>query len=214
MEGALFNAKMFFLHLLRIRKDFEAEKTEFKTYVLGERNLPREFWEHPLIRKFMDHDIDDGEFVQKIAKHEHLELIRSIGPDQSTLAYAFNVRDNQSICVANDLNAGIFGELYPDPQENDKAIPIKDFKMFVTMTTFKGAEYGSRYMKAFAQGLGVQLDDPADSEINCLRSVVMDPWMVNTLHGAENFIGSTLIPALLEAAEEVYEILPNFIGEK
>jgi hypothetical protein len=69
-------------------------------------------------------------------------------------------------------------------------------------------------MKAFAQGLGVQLDDPADSEINCLRSVVMDPWMVNTLHGAENFIGSTLIPALLEAAEKAYGTLPDFIGGK
>jgi hypothetical protein len=214
MEGALFNAKMFFLHLLRIGKDFEAGKTKFKTYVLGERNLPQEFWEHPLIRRFMDHDIDDGKFVQKIGKHKHLELIRSIGPDQSTLAYAFNVLDNQSLCVANELNAGIFGKLYPDPQESDKAIPIKDFKMFVTMTTFKGAEYGRRYMKAFAQGLGVQLDDPADSEINCLRSVVMDPWMVNTLHGAENFIGSTLIPALLEAAEKAYGTLPDFIGGK
>jgi len=77
--------------------------------------------------------------------------------------------------------------------------------MFVTMTTFKGQEYGTTYMKDFAKGLRVKLDNPCSAKINCLRSVVMDPWTVNTLDKPEDFIGSTLIPALLEAAEKAYK---------
>ena len=54
----------------------------------------------------------------------------------------------------------------------------------------------------FARELDVDFQPRRDTEINCLRSVVMDPWMINTLDGAEDFIGSTLIPALLKAAEK------------
>jgi len=205
MQGALFNAKVFFLHLLRVGVDFEKGEVDFKPYILRQKDLPESFWSNELIKQFMDHEIGDRDFVEKLSLAENLDLIRSIGPDQSTLAYAFNKRGNTDLEPANYLNCAMFHNLYPNPTKEFKPIPIDQFDMFVTMTTFKGDEYGEAYMEDFAKGLGVDLPDPKTSEINCLRSVVMDPWMVNTLDIAEDFIGSTLIPALLDAAKKADE---------
>ncbi len=190
------------MHLLRVGVDFENEEVDFKPYILRQKDLPESFWSNDLIRQFMDHEIGDRDFVEKLSSAENLDLIRSIGPDQSTLAYAFNKRGNTDLESANYLNCAMFHILYPNPTEEFEPIPIDQFDMFVTMTTFKGDEYGEAYMEDFAKGLGVYLPDPRTSEINCLRSVVMDPWMVNTLDTSEDFIGSTLISALLHAAEE------------
>ena len=144
--------------------------------------------------------ISDAAFVAEIAKPEQYPLIRALGPDQSTLAYAFNLRGNRDPGVANHLNARIFEYLYP--HKWTEPLSIEGFDMFVTMTTFRLGDYGEDYMWDFARELDVDFEPRRDTEINCLRSVVMDPWMINTLDGAEDFIGSTLIPALLKAAEK------------
>ena len=207
MQGALFNAKVFFLHLLRIAHEFDVKGTgQFRPYVLGagkQFHAPEfwaDFWRSPLIGQFMARSISDAAFVTEIAKPEQYPLIRALGPDQSTLAYAFNLRGNRDPGVANHLNALIFEYLYP--HKWTEPISIESFEMFVTMTTFRLDDYGEDYMRDFARELDVDFEPRRDTEINCLRSVVMDPWMINTLDGAEDFIGSTLIPALLKAAEK------------
>jgi len=207
MQGALFNAKVFFLHLLRIAHEFDVKGTgQFRPYVLGagkQFHAPEfwaDFWRSPLIGQFMARSISDAAFVAEIAKPEQYPLIRALGPDQSTLAYAFNLRGNRDPGVANHLNARIFEYLYPSKWT--EPISIESFEMFVTMTTFRLGDYGEDYMRDFARELDVDFEPRRDTEINCLRSVVMDPWMINTLDGAEDFIGSTLIPALLKAAEK------------
>lgn len=207
MQGALFNTKVFFLHLLRLAHEFDIKGTlQFRPYVLGAGNqfhAPEfwaDLWRSPLIGQFMTRSISDAAFVAEIAKPKQYPLIRALGPDQSTMAYAFNLRGNRDPAVANHLNARIFEYLYPHKWIEPKS--IESFDMFVTMTTFRLGDYGEDYMREFARELDVDFEPRGDSEINCLRSVVMDPWMINTLDGAEDFIGSTLIPALLKAAEK------------
>ena len=201
IQGALFNARVFFIHLLRVVNDYNRGEIDFKPYLLRQNDVPRSFWNDSLIRKFMDRTISNDDFILEISSRKNLDLIRSLGPDQSTLAYAFNKRDNVSLKVANDLNDKTYSMLYPNPTEDNPVVPIDQFDMFITRTSFSGHEYGPVFVKSFADGLGVDLEDPGDAKITCLRSVVMDPWMVNTLDGAHDFIGSTLIPALMDAVK-------------
>jgi hypothetical protein len=205
IQGAIFNAKLFFIHLLRIGEEYKREQIDFKPYVLREKQVPNKFWENGLVKKFMNREISDEDFIKNflrdISLKENLNLFRSLGPDQSTLAYAFNWRGNTSLTMANKLNDSIFHKLYPDPKDG-KPISIDKFDMFITRTTFSHREYGDTFVKDFAKGLGISFDHMAD-KITCLRSVVMDPWIINTLKNSKDFdfIGSTLIPALIGAVE-------------
>ena len=77
----------------------------------------------------------------------------------------------------------------------------------VSMTTFERTNYGDEFIDNFACKLGAE-NSSGITEINCLRSTVMDPWLCKDSTLDESYINTIIIPALRKAVlESLKEIL-------
>lgn len=105
-------------------------------------------------------------FIEKF-----MEYFREIGPDENILDFAFNKKGNTDLDEFNKLNQEIYDKFHVDPNKT-----IEEFPEFIlTMTTFNPDEYGTTFMKSFASNVvGKERDKKGK---NCLRSVVMNPYL-------------------------------------
>lgn len=136
-------------------------------------------------------------------KHEHIfsdnelyGLFRDIGPDQNMVDYIFNFytdnkkTPNTDIQKLNELNNSIYNELHIH-----EGNPTPQIEMAISMTTFSRDDYGDKFINNLAVRL--KIVNPQDiTEINCLRSTVMNPWLAETDEQHMNFFEQELIPVL------------------
>jgi hypothetical protein len=117
-----------------------------------------------------------------IADPEAMKLLREIGPDLNIVSYAFNFRLpdgrlNTDLDLTNQLNRRIYDRLSIDPDED-----IYGYELIVSTTEVAAADYGTRFVEDYKARLGTSASP--GTTIQILRSVVMDPWVSDTSHGA------------------------------
>lgn len=128
------------------------------------------------------HDLIDTRGSAEISADERsLALLREIGPDQNILAYAFNFRRaggvvNEDLASANRLNKAIYGRLSIKPGTD-----IYGYDMIVSTTDLDESAYGAPFIAEFKRRLGVTGDGKI---VTVLRSVVMNPWVTETIQGS------------------------------
>jgi hypothetical protein len=139
-----------------------------------------------------------------------------LGADQNILDYAFNfytdeknTRPNTDIDKLNQMNQMVYDALHIEPGEK-----IDRYDLLVTMTSFYLAEYGDTFIYDYFRRLTREKDGNKTGieYINCLRSVVMDPWLAETdVKGGEsdteplNFIRAVIIPTLYNTVKTCAE---------
>lgn len=166
----LVNTRKFYLRLLELN-------TLQQKYVVVP--LPRlgEPWER------IQQLILDRPMADIAADATAMSLFRQLGPDQNILAYAFNFRQpngnlNTDIDQFNAFNRAIYDAFHGG---YDSGKTIHQCRFFVTFTTFRRLEYGDNFMDTFAHRLGL---DGHPQDLNCLRSVIMDPYITHTVDGS------------------------------
>ena len=172
MTESLTNTKLFYLKILQM-------------------NIKEHGYEVIPLASLPDLDLSVEEIDKIVANRSAIELLqdpqigpyfRTMGPDLNILDYAFNPKGNTNIDVFQKYNKAIYDELHV---HFNPPSPIKDFpRLMITMTTFERNDYGEYFIKSFADRLGLQ--NPANGKIerlNCLRSVVMDPYLRYTKGG-------------------------------
>ena len=120
-----------------------------------------------------------------LADRELADYFRRLGPDQNILDYVFNPKDasgeaNTGVEEFRAFNEAIYDAFhvhFAPPQPISEAAPF-----LITKTIFNRDEYGPGFVTGFASAIG--LDQPERvTELPCLRSVVMDPYLPYTVSG-------------------------------
>lgn len=119
---------------------------------------------------------------------EAMRLFREIGPDQNIVDYGLNpILEgvvNSDVDVYNNFVLEIYNAFHVKYNKEGVADDIHNYSMMVTMTTFDAASYGQEFMSTFARRLGLHYDARRHPGLNCLRSVVMNPFVSNTDSGS------------------------------
>lgn len=189
---SLINTKMFYLYLLTMAQAGDP------FFVVPLSDLPDLASDHSSALSFIENRLVSTPYQDILNDEELRSYFHRIGPDQNIVAYAFNYylpdgSPNTDIARINQFNQMIYERLYPTkPYEK-----IDQFDLMITMTTFNRTDYYNTFMDSFARRL--KAEHPEDTaSINCLRSVIMDPWTSDTYQGEQhiNFFQATIIPAL------------------
>jgi len=130
-----------------------------------------------MIREFVALDNKDLEnHLNDPKANKARELFEDLGSDQVILAFAFNFRDkngwNQDVEKLNNFNKEIFEICsITSPEEDLKNVPL-----ILTASQFDKNVYGSEFVNAFAQRLGVDPPFKKVESIAFLISTSMNPW--------------------------------------
>ncbi|WCN36747.1 pyridoxal phosphate-dependent decarboxylase family protein [Aneurinibacillus uraniidurans] len=193
INRSLINAKLFYLYLHIMAKQNDP------FFVIPLAELPDTTSTNTSSLAFLQDRFVNMSYQDILTNEELRSYFHRIGPDQNIVAYAFNYylpdgTPNTDITRINQFNQMIYERLYPEAHEK-----IQDFNLMVTITTFNRTDYYDSFMNAFARRL--QAAHPEDVlSINCLRSVIMDPWLSDTYQGEQhlNFFQAVIIPVLRE----------------
>jgi glutamate/tyrosine decarboxylase-like PLP-dependent enzyme len=179
ISECLFNTRMFHIRLLALNSEDLGFVVVPLVQLPAEKNnsdigAQMEFIQHRMLSK-------SREEIQRDA--EAWRLFRELGPDQNILDYGFNIRlpdgsINADTTVYNEFNERIYSQF---SMHFDAPEPLRKTPFILTKTTFLRQEYGDLFMDTFARRLGL-LGQPMSLE--CLRSVVMDPYVTHTAHGS------------------------------
>lgn len=113
--------------------------------------------------------------------------LRNFGPDLNLLDYVFNPiskktgQPNTCLQTLNEFNQAVYNKFHTSVQQiKDLSIPtpskdVPDF--FLTKTTFDRAAYGGAFIDDFVERIFRVLPAEEIKAVDCLRSVVMDPFM-------------------------------------
>lgn len=179
---ALFSCKKLYMRLLTMAKP------EDKFIAVPLPQLPEMIPGATLEEKtaFIRENLD-GKTNVEIANDAALcALLPELGPDQNILAYAFNFKTlgaegkakvNQDLMMMNRLNTAIYERLSINPGED-----IYGYDLIVSTTDLGVDTYGSEFIQSYAKRLDIT--DINDDHITVLRSVVMDPWITETIKGS------------------------------
>ena len=187
INQSLLNARMFYLYITGM----EAPGDEFT--VLPFNPLPPEYDKQYVRSTFYQ----DKPLREILRDPKAMRLVNTCGPDQTIVDYIFNVPGNKALSVVKNLNNKIFDRVYPKVRDGVLE-PADKYKVFLSMTTFQRADYGDDFMNSLAKRLGLTSPETCD-QIPCMRSVVMDPWVVETKQPGEpacNFFKDRFIPEL------------------
>ena len=86
----------------------------------------------------------------------------------------------------------------------------------ITKTTFHRSDYGDDFMNTLAERLYLEPSQGVDT-IPCMRSVIMDPWVIETTSGKGNFnfFKEVFMPELRKAViESVNELVSSTTQSK
>ena len=133
------------------------------------------------------------------AEAETAAFFKQLGPDLNILDYAFNFRraDGGPNCDAaafNAFNEQIYNVFHIDFEHGHK---LRDHRYLLTKTTFNRREYGDEFFDAFSRRLGLSGAPPT---LNCLRSVIMVPYVDHT--GVGSFFNE-IIEIIRETVSEI-----------
>jgi glutamate/tyrosine decarboxylase-like PLP-dependent enzyme len=210
IERSLINSKMLYVYML-----FMEEKGD-PFFVIPLPKLPEApGGKDPL--KYIKENIYGKRVDQLRQNKETWSYFCELGADQNILDYAFNFyidKDNTipntDVNKLNQLNQMVYDSLHIEPGEK-----IDKYDLLVTMTSFYLQEYGDTFIYDFFDRLvKIKGQKPEIDFINCLRSVVMDPWLAETRIKGENneekhlnFVQAVIIPTLrktvIMCAEEI-----------
>lgn len=209
IERSLINSKMLYVYML-----FMAGK-EDPFYVVPLPSLP----ELPGGKDPMDYIRENilEKPVKEIKKNKAAwNYFCELGADQNILDYAFNfyideknTQPNTNVVKLNEMNQMVYDALHIEPGEK-----IDKYDLLVTMTSFYLEEYGDTFIyDYFNRLIKKEADKKTEIEyINCIRSVVMDPWLAETdvKEGEKeteplNFISAVIIPTLYKTVKACAE---------
>jgi hypothetical protein len=119
------------------------------------------------------------------ADPEAMALFRQLGPDQNIVDYGFNAlvngKPNTDPAVYNQLIQDVYDAFHVAYNKEGFAEDVHKYPLLLTMTTFTRSDYGDDFMDTFAKRLGLK---GKPDTLNCLRSVVMDPYVSDTTVGS------------------------------
>jgi glutamate/tyrosine decarboxylase-like PLP-dependent enzyme len=114
-----------------------------------------------------------------------MALFRELGPDQNIVDYGFNAlvdgRPSPDIERYNALVQAVYDAFHVHYNQKGEADDVHRYPLLLTITTFSRTDYGDAFMDTFAARLGL-VGRP--ERLNCLRSVVMDPYVSDTTMGS------------------------------
>lgn len=186
IKESLWNARRFYTRLLLLQTE------NFATVTLTPLSNEKEFKEIDKDKKLILESIIDKTKDEIIKHDEAMELIKSIGPDQCIVDYAFNFYNkdgkiNTDVEKFKEFNDEIY-KLFSLPDDFDMAnIHEKNddgswkFPLFLTITLFDRDSYGDIFMDTFSKRLGLP---EGIKQLPCFRSVVMDPYVSDTVDGS------------------------------
>ena len=174
-HNAWFNARMFYAQILcmdEVNDSFEPvplsllpaeRKGDNQELIRGQKGYIRE---HIL-----------GKSREDIANDpEAMNLFRELGPDMNIVNYGFKPSGNGNWTAEtyNKLIDDIYKAFHVNYQGTGKVNDIHEYPFLLSMTTFDRGEYGDAFVDTFAARLGIP---GKPNKLNCLRSVVMDPYL-------------------------------------
>ena len=176
VKQSMINTKLFALYLLALNWD----NTDYQvTLLTNNANLD------PVIKGTSILEMKQEDVLAELNNG----TFRNFGPDLNILDYVFNPLDasgrpNNDIEVLNMFNRAVYDQFHVPVREDSPSplpVPIADFPdYFVTKTTFERNEYGGIFIDNFTKRI---FDGPSGTpkqsieSVDCLRSVVMDPFM-------------------------------------
>lgn len=191
MKRAVFNSRLYYLYMALM----DGEKDNFKVVPFNElKSIILENIREMILNKPIKDIIDDPEVIK---------FLKEMGPDMNFVDYVINFYiEIQGKKVLNTdpqmllkLHDKIFEKVYIKPKSK-----AYDYGVMISKTTFFREDYGPTFMDALAGRL--QLANPTTvNAIPCMRSVVMDPWLIETEMGEDrlNFFEHVFIPELKRA---------------
>ncbi|TAJ06815.1 glutamate decarboxylase [Marinilabiliaceae bacterium JC017] len=203
INKSLLNARLFYIYICGMKQ----EKDKFDVIPFN-----------PLMEKYDNQDaldylkktfFQDKPLADILKEEKNEQFVNRIGPDQNIVDYIFNIPGNDKLQRLQDYNKEIFKMVYPSMHEG-KLPEVDNYPIFITQTTFHRKDYGNKFMTTLAKRLGLSNPETAD-KIPCMRSVVMDPWAVETKHQEMdnfNFFREIFIPELRKIANVCVDKVP------
>jgi len=190
LSNCLINARLFYISLLNM------EQTEDNFFVVPLSGIDDVSGSERKTLEYISENLHGKKHEHIFSDNELYGLFRDIGPDQNMVDYIFNFytdnkkTPNTDIQKLNELNNSIYNELHIH-----EGNPTPQIEMAISMTTFSRDDYGDKFINNLAVRL--KIVNPQDiTEINCLRSTVMNPWLAETDEQHMNFFEQELIPVL------------------
>lgn len=198
INQSLLNARMFYIYVAAMkREDDPGKEIKDKFQVVPFNALPAEFGGKPVLDYIRDTFYRDRPLKDILSDPRAMNFVNSVGPDQTIVDYIFKIPCNDSLADLRTLSNDIFDKVYPKIRDG-KLTPAHETPVFLSMTTFHRDDYGDEFMNDLALRLGLKYPETAD-KIPCMRSVVMDPWAVETQSAGKNhlnFFKDIFIPEL------------------
>ena len=181
LSYALANARQFYVRLLFMARPGDA----FVCVPLARSPAERRGGDADAERLFI-HDRILGRTTADIESDPAaMAIFRELGPDQNIVDYGFNAsvdgRPDQDPEAYNALVQAIYDAYHVHYNQKGEADDVHRYPLLLSMTTFSRADYGDAFMDTFAARLGLV---GAPEKLNCLRSVVMDPYVSDTALGS------------------------------
>jgi glutamate/tyrosine decarboxylase-like PLP-dependent enzyme len=200
MRQSLFNAKFFYAYMVCM--NIESEENGDSFFVMPFNEPPPGPRGGPGV-EYIKNNIYDKTIDEILGNKEVMGYFKAMGADQNFVDYIFNFyveKDGHNVPNTDPglllkLHDKLFEKVYPQPK-----IKISHYNVMVSRTTFHREDYGDIFMNKLAERL--RLADPGKVEaIPCMRSVVMDPWVIETKAGNKplNFFKEVFIPELRRA---------------
>lgn len=190
INRSIYNAKQLYCHLNYLKGDGRAHF--WKAFTL----TPLPYSDDVITAKILDRPLDE---IRK--DPEAMAILREIGQDQNIVDFGINFAvgsGNTSVDLYNEYTSRLYQALsitYDDLGETTK--PLRDMNFMVSMTTFTTADYGQRFVRAFAKQLCLTAPPEGQAfKLNCLRSTVMGPFVSDTEVG-------TYWPRLMDVLADV-----------
>jgi hypothetical protein len=196
VQSAVLNARIFYLYVCAMASDDDP------FFVVPLNGIPDGPAGEPGLEYIKSTFYETDRSLEEILENESVRrFIKTIGSDQNFVDYVFNFYVDPEAKIPNrdpqlvtDLHDNLFGKVYPQPGQPRR---INDYNIMISKTVFHRQDYGPKFMDHLARRL--RLEEPWTVEaIPCMRSVVMDPWVIETKVGDErlNFFREVFIPEL------------------
>jgi len=181
IRQCLENTRLFALYLMALSK--RSERYRISLLCTDENDAK-------LVEKYDPFDMSWDEIHKTLDSGE----LRNFGPDLNILNYVFIPQDiggaSFSVQEVNEFNTAVYNQfhVHVSPVESSR-IPVSIEKFphyFLTRTVFTAREYGDNFLQSFLKNILPGEENPetlACEELICLRSVLMDPFMVYAENG-------------------------------
>jgi glutamate/tyrosine decarboxylase-like PLP-dependent enzyme len=181
LSYALANARQLYLRLLSMARPGDP----FVCVPLARLPAEREGGDVEAERRFLEARLLGRSTLEIEADAEAMALFRAIGPDQNIVDYGFNAcvdgRPQTEVARYNALNQAVYDAFHVHYNQKGEADDVHRYPLLLTITTFSRADYGDAFMDGFAARLGLE---GSPDKLDCLRSVVMDPYVSDTAIGS------------------------------